>query len=144
MPTLTRNNHPFRSSLFVWATLSISLLASQPSRLVCAAEVPAKVVSVVVDYGDGVQKHFTALDWRDGMTVLDAMRGAEKHARGIKCELRGSGETAFLFKIDDMKNEAGGGRGWMFRVNGKLADRSLGVFPLQAGDAVLWKFEKYR
>ena len=77
-------------------------------------------------------------------TVLDAMQGAQKHPRGIKWELRGAGETAFLFKIDEMKNEAGGGRGWMFRVNGKLGDRSLGVFPLKAGDAVLWKFEKYR
>ena len=49
-----------------------------------------------------------------------------------------------LTDSDDLKNEGGGGRGWTYRVNGKLGDRSLGVFPLKAGDAVLWKFEKYR
>ena len=131
----------------VLASLVATALATGwtvPRTTARAAEEPAKTVSLAVDYGDGSQKQFTALAWREGLTVLDAVRAAEKHPRGIKCELRGSGDTAFLVKIDDLKNEGGAGRGWMFRVNGKLADRSLGVFPLQAGDAVLWKFEKYR
>lgn len=133
-----------RTEKLALLSLSILIAANGLGQSACAADESAKTVSLVVDYGDGVEKHFTALAWREGMTVLDAMQAAEKHARGIKFELRGLGETAFLTKIDDIKNEGGGGRGWMFRVNGKLADRSLGVFPLKAGDAVLWKFEKYR
>lgn len=147
------NNNPGRSTTWALnlrgnavyvAIVGLTFAVSVLPRQMLAADESAKTVSLVVDYGDGVQKHFTALEWREKMTVLEAVRQAEKHARGIKCEVRGSGETAFLVKIDDIKNEGGGGRGWLFRVNGKLGDRSLGVFPIQAGDAVLWKFEKYR
>jgi len=103
----------------------------------------AEHVKLVVDYGDGVQKHFTALPWKKGLTVLGATRAAEKHPRGIETKLRGSGETAFLMQIDDVTNEGGAGRNWVYRVNGKLGDRSAGIYPLDAGDTVLWRFQKY-
>jgi hypothetical protein len=77
------------------------------------------------------------------MTVLDAMKAAQEHPRGIKLQFRGSGATAFLTQIDDLKNE-GSGRNWIYRVNGELAERSFAVQKLEAGDAVLWKFEKSR
>jgi hypothetical protein len=76
------------------------------------------------------------------MTVLDAVRSAEKHPRGIKAEVRSSGSTAFLTQIDDVKNE-GSGKNWAYRVNGELGDRSIGIHKLQAGDAVLWRFQEY-
>lgn len=110
---------------------------------VLAADDAPPTVKVVIDYGDGVQKHFTALPWREGMTVRDALHAAQKHPRGVKFQERGSGATAFLTQLDDLKNE-GGGRNWIYRVNDQLADRSFAVFPLQVGDAVLWKFEKSR
>jgi hypothetical protein len=103
----------------------------------------AKHVTVIVDYNDGVQRHFTAISWKDGLTALDAMQAAAKHPRGIKFEFKGKGQTALLTKIDDLENE-GKGKNWLYRVNGKLADRSFGVFKLKAGDTVLWKFDKYR
>ena len=102
-----------------------------------------KIVAVVIDYGDGVQKHFTAIEWKTGITVLDAMRTAKAHPRGIRFEYQGDGATALLTTIDDLKNE-GKGRNWIYRVNGKLADTSFGVRELAAGDSVLWKFEAYR
>jgi hypothetical protein len=102
----------------------------------------ADTVKLVVDYGDGVEKHFTQLAYKKDMTVLDAVRTAEKHAHGIKAEVRSSGSTAFLTQIDDVKNE-GSGKNWVFRVNGKLGDRSIGIHQLQAGDAVLWRFQEY-
>lgn len=143
--SLRRLFGPARRGVLTLITAFVLLLPIGGDRAaIQAADEPATTVSLTVDYGDGAQKMFTALPWREGLTVLDAVRAAEKHARGIKCEVRGAGETAFLVKIDDMKNEGGGGRGWMFRVNGKLGDRGLGVYPLKAGDAVLWKFEKYR
>lgn len=100
-------------------------------------------VQLVVDFGDGVQKHFTNLAWKEGLTVLDAVKAAEKHPRGIEVKVRGSGAIAFLTQIDDVKNEGGRGRNWIFRVNGKLADRSCGVFPLKPGDTILWRFQEY-
>ncbi len=100
-------------------------------------------VTVTIDYGDGAQKRFTDIAWKKEMTVLDAMKVAEKHPRGIRMTYRGSGSTALLTKIDDLENE-GRGRNWIYRVNGELADRSFGIFELKPGDRVLWRFERYR
>ena len=102
-----------------------------------------KPVKLIVDYGDGVQKHFTALAWKKDMTVLDAMQMAAEHPRGITFEYRGRGSTALLVRIDNVKNE-GAGRNWIYRVNGKLADRSMGVWRLQPGDTILWSFAEYQ
>jgi hypothetical protein len=102
----------------------------------------AETVKLVIDYGDGTEKHFTRLEWKEGLTVLAATQLAEKHARGVKLKIRGSGETAFVTQIDDVANE-GRERNWVFRVNGKLGDRSSGIYKLSAGDTVLWRFQKY-
>ncbi len=128
---------------------------SQPSRrilLICfaslalavpiyssAAEPETKTVQLIVDFGDGVQKHFTKLEWKDGMTVLAAVQQAAKHSRGIKPAVQGSGEFTLLISIDDLKNE-GNGKNWLYRVNGKLADKSCGIQKLSAGDIVTWQF----
>jgi hypothetical protein len=124
---------------------SIALALAVPAigGAILVAQEPAAAVRLIVDYGDGVQKHFTALPWKAEMTVLDAMKAAQEHPRGVKLQYRGSGATAFLTQIDDVKNE-GAGRNWVYRVNDQLAERSFGVFPLKAGDTVLWKFEKGR
>ncbi len=112
-----------------------STMAAEPSA--------APVVKLVVDYGDGVSKHFTELPWKQGMTVFDALRLAAAHRHGIQFESRGSGETLFVTRIDDLTNE-GRGKNWVFRVNDKLAEASCAVSNLGPGDSVLWKFEVYR
>ncbi len=136
-------------SLPQWPTRNYGLYAamivacvSLGQPLLPAAE-PAATVRMVIDYGDGVEKHFTALAWQAEMTVLDALQAAKRHPRGIVFEHRGSGATTLLTKIDDVENE-GRGRNWLFRVNDELGDRSCGIFVLKQGDAVLWKFDKSR
>lgn len=127
--------------------LSIALIGCGTARTVSAQskklEDAPKRVRLVVDYGDGVQKHFTALAWHDGMTVLDAMQLAVKHPRGIKMKYRGKGATAFLTQIDELENE-GAKRNWIYRVNDKLGDRSFAIQTLKPGDTILWKFGEYR
>ncbi len=83
-----------------------------------AVESPARTVEMVIDYGDGVQVRFTALDWKEKMTVLDAVTAAGAHAHGVKSTIRGSGATAFVTQIGDVKNEGGGAksRNWLFSV----------------------------
>ena len=110
-------------------------------RLVAADK--TELVKLVINYNDGVEKHFTAIDWKPEMTVLDVMLAAKKHPRGIDFEYKGKGQTALLTKIDDVANE-GRGHNWLYRVNGKPGDRSMGVFVLKPGDTVLWKFDKYQ
>jgi hypothetical protein len=119
----------------------LTALAAGPA---CADDAPApQTVRLIIDYGDGVQKHFTALEWKDGMTVLDAMEEAQKHPRGMKFVHRGKGETAFLTRIDELENE-GRGRNWMYRVNGELAKKSFAILTVKAADTILWTFGEYR
>lgn len=128
------------------AGLGVAVLMLFASVAVPADEPAAETVKLVVDYGDGFQKRFTALPWVKGMTVLDVLNKAKAHPRGITFKHTGSGETAFLTQIDDVKNEGGGKdkKNWIYRVNDKLADRSCGVFAVKAGDEVVWKFDVYK
>lgn len=99
-------------------------------------------VPVVIDYRDGVEKHFTALAWKEGMTVLDVLNAAKASPHGITFTSTGSGETTFVTQLDDLKNEGARGsrRNWTYEVNGKLADRSAAVYVLKPGDQVRWSF----
>ncbi len=115
-----------------------------PPTASAAQEPQAKTVRVIVDYGDGVEKHFVALPWKSGMTALDALELASRHPRGVKFKYTGAEATAFVTEIDDLKNEGGGRRNWTYRVNDKLGDRSCGVAELKESDRVLWRFGKYR
>lgn len=109
-----------------------------------AKEPPAKLTTIplVIDYRDGVEKHFTAIAWKEGLTVLDALAAAKASSHGITFASTGSGETTFITQIDDLKNEGarGGKRNWTYEVNDKLADRSAAVYGLKAGDRVRWSF----
>jgi hypothetical protein len=101
-------------------------------------------IELAIDYGDGAEKRFTRIPWKEGMTVLGALDHAKRHPRGIRYEKSGAGESALLTGIDGLANEPGrDGRNWLYRVNGKLADKSFDAYVLSAGDVILWKFEKY-
>ena len=91
-----------------------------------------------------MQKRYSSLPCKKGFTVLDVLKVAEKHPHGLKFSYRGKGATAFLTQIDDLKNEGGGGKNWIYEVNGKVADRSFAVFQIKPSDKVLWKYRKYR
>lgn len=106
-------------------------------------DAPPARVQLIIDYGDGVEKHFTALPWHTGMTVLDALEAAQQHPRGIRFAYRGKAATAFLTRIDDVENE-GRGRNWLYEVNQVAATTSFATCALAAGDTVLWKFSDKR
>ena len=107
---------------------------------------PAKThVLLVIDYGDGVQKHFTGIEHKPGMTAMDAILFAKSHARGIKLDSTGKGETAFITAIDDLKNEGSGKdkKNWQFFINDEFATRGPGATPLKPGDTVRWVYDKW-
>lgn len=106
----------------------------------------AQTVQLVIDYGDGIQKTFGRIPWKEGMTVKDMMDVAKSGGHGIQYQFTGSGDTTFLTRIDDVKNEGGGAtaRNWVYSVDGKPADRSFGVYKVNAGADVVWKFDVYR
>ena len=103
----------------------------------------AKFVRLVIDYGDGSEKHFTQIRWKKEMTVLDVLKAAGQHPRGIAMKFRGKGPTTFLEQLDGVANQGGKGRNWVFRVNEKIGDRSFALFSVKEGDKVLWTFGKY-
>ena len=136
-------NQPSKSTRRWWFGLVlVATVCLSGGPQLAAADKP-ETVQLVVDYNDGVEKHFTAIAWNAGMTVMDVMLAAKKHPRGISFVHKGKGATALLTKIDDVENE-GSGRNWLYKVNGEPADRSIGIFELKAGDTVLWKFDKYQ
>lgn len=108
-----------------------------------AAPAPASI-RLTIDYHDGVQKVFTALPHRPGITVFDALTEASRHPRGIALESKGRGETAFVLAIDSLANQGGGKESlnWQFLVNGELAKRGAGVTELKPGDQVTWTFDR--
>jgi hypothetical protein len=99
-----------------------------------------ETASLVVDFGNGVRKEFAALAFRHGMTVGDLMREARKFRPGLQFSQRGSGAMGFVETLENVANEGGGGRNWLYSVNGQGATRSFDVETLEPGSAVLWEF----
>ena len=129
------------------AAVSLFLvLASLGAVSAFAQQAKPKTIRLVIDYGDGVEKHFTALRWSEGMTALDAMNRAKASPHGITFKYSGKGASAFLSKIDDLENEGGGanGKNWIYRVNDKLATKGLGIYKLKPSDVVKWRFEAFK
>jgi len=122
--------------------LLVALLFWQAWQSCLLAADPRPAVSLVVDYGDGVELRFRELPHRAGMTVLDALAAAGKHPRGVKFVQRGRGATAMITEIDGLRNDPSG-KNWLFSVNGKSAEVGSGAYELKAGDAVLWEFKPY-
>ena len=123
---------------------SVALMMSLTSSTARPQETTTKQLEIqlTIDYGDGFQKRFTKLKWSKGMSVMGALEAASRHKRGIRPRHRGTGDRVFIYQIDDLENEAGG-RAWLFYVNEKQGDRSAAVYPLKAGDTILWEFGTY-
>lgn len=136
MTTLCKHNAGSLLALLVFLHLTTPVPAAEPTAQ------SVKAVRLVVDYGDGVEVHFKALPWREGMTVVDALEAAQKHPRGIKYVQRGRGANAMISEIGGKKNE-GSGKNWIFSVGGKTADVGAGAYELKPGDTILWEFKAY-
>ncbi|MCA9186772.1 MAG: DUF4430 domain-containing protein [Pirellulaceae bacterium] len=144
----------FTSSLLLRATTMVLkasvALAVFGATVIHATEADEKhppeptVVSLTIDFGDGFQKRYVDIPWHEEMTVGSLLTHAQRHRRGIACDVRGRDATAMVLAIDNQKNEGSRGKNWIFRVNDKLGDRSFAATRIKAGDAVLWKFDDYK
>jgi hypothetical protein len=136
-----------RMGLLLAGLLVAAVLASRTQAAVKAdgAKKTTATISLTINFNDGVRKIFV-LPWTQDMTVLDAMNLAKAIPHGITFEYTGSGATAFLTKIDDVQNQGAGSdkKNWLYWVNDAFADRSFGVYKLDEGDCVLWRFDTYR
>jgi hypothetical protein len=121
------------------AFIGVCTAVNDPPAL---AQEAAASVRLTIDYGDGAQKSFTELRWKEKMTVFDALQAAEKHSHGIKVAFTGRGESVFITSIDDVANEGANGRNWRYSVNDQPARSSAGVMEVKAGDSIMWRFAK--
>jgi hypothetical protein len=124
-------------------TLALAAQATDaPARAAAGAD---KTIHLVIDYNDGVEKHFTRVPWKAGMTVLDTLQHAKSVPHGVDFEFGGSGATALVTRIDDLTNQRGAqGRNWLFWVNGEFAKKGCGVYELQPSDRVTWRFDEWK
>jgi hypothetical protein len=126
-----------RTRTLLWAAGCLLL-----SCMAVASAQERRTVKLFIDFGDGFEKRYSALPWREGMTVLDAMQQASRHPHGIEFKHTGAGKTAFLTAIDDAANEGQDGRNWIYHVNQDRGDRSIGVKQLSITDVVRWKYAR--
>jgi hypothetical protein len=126
---------PLTALAIIFCTLTVTDSQAQAQDAIAS-------VRLTIDYGDGVQKMFTALPWKEKMMVFDALKAAEKHSHGIKLAYTGRGETIFIIAIDDAANEGANGANWRYMVNDQPAGYSAGVAELKSGDAIVWRFGK--
>jgi hypothetical protein len=134
-----------RLRLGLAAMLAVAVGCTADTPVAAEPSPPGATVRMTIDYGDGVVKQFTALRWKEGTTVGEALREAARHPRGITFGQQGAGEQALLSSIDGLENEGGkrDAKNWIYYVNEQRGDRSFEVKQLSANDAVLWKFERY-
>lgn len=139
-----------RVPLFVTALFAsvLAIFASFPLLNIASAEnPPAATVRLIIDYGDGVEKHFNSIPWSDDLTVGSLMDSLSRTAppRGLAYAARGDGERAMLISIDGLAGEGAGKdkRNWLFWVNDTPGDRSFAVAALKSGDTVAWRFASY-
>lgn len=97
-------------------------------------------VSLKLDFGDGRQQEFSAIAWRNGMTVADLFQ----EVQGVTVKQEGVGAAAFLTGINGIRNEGAGGKNWLYEINGQTGDRSFAVCEIRPGDQVLWTFRASR
>jgi hypothetical protein len=121
---------------------ALAVLALCGSPHIAPAQEAAPSVRLIIDYGDGVQKTFQRIEWKEKLTVFAALQAAAKHPRGIKLEHSGSGESLFIKAIDDCENEGQGGRNWRYLVGGESGRVSAGIAEVKAGDEIMWHFAR--
>ena len=109
------------------------------------AELPAELqrdigtVQLKVDFGEDKRAKTIDVVCSEDSTVLLTLERAQ-NMKKLKFEFTGSGETAFIKSIDGVENEGADGKSWTYKVNGKLGDKSAGIFEVDPADEIEWTF----
>ena len=126
--------HSTRCPILVLTLLAVGCTRSAPEPV--DADAPAGTVTVVLKMPDGEQR-VEVPDVRSGETVLSVMERIESP----EVHYQGSGSSAFITRIGQISTSAS--EGWTFYVNGQWADRGPGVYQLQPGDTIQWRYGSF-
>jgi hypothetical protein len=82
----------------------------------------------------------TSVEFKEGDTVLSVTQRIVR-ARGIQISVTGANATAYVQGIDNLYEfDHGPLSGWEAFVNGQGLDRSAGVYSVQPGQAIMWRY----
>ncbi|MED0677133.1 S-layer homology domain-containing protein [Aneurinibacillus thermoaerophilus] len=102
--------------------------------------VPVKktiTLSVIGDSQRGVILPAQSVELKEGDTAYTVLR----RMLGNKVESRGSGATLYVEAIDGLGEfDRGPQSGWMYSVNGWFPNYSAGIYMLEDGDVVAWRY----
>lgn len=131
----------------VWLWLGVLLIAvtgceSQDVDSSPGKQLAAGSVTLEIDFHGRQENKKIQVPYSPNSTVLSILQQARDQG-DIEFVVAGAGETAFVRSIDGIENEQAAGDNWTYQVNRELAARSCGVFPLNTGDQILWRFGKY-
>jgi hypothetical protein len=102
-----------------------------------AEEAQTGQVTVRIAYGPDRVDEVSVQGIGAGTTVLEVMRKIEKPA----VEVTGSGANALVVGIGDLQQ--GNGEGWTYTVNDEFADRGAGVYEIEPGDVIRWRYGNF-
>ncbi|MCA9258366.1 MAG: hypothetical protein KDA61_04155 [Planctomycetales bacterium] len=100
------------------------------------------VVGLTIDFGNEIRREYDAIPWQEGMTVGDAMDQARLQRPAIQFSEVGQADQSLLISLEGVAGEGGGGRNWLYAVDGKHGETSFRVHPLRAGERILWQFRQ--
>ena len=134
-------------AVFSWVLITVFLFqpvaqALDPKPAAATTKTATTTVDLTIDFGDGFQRHYPKLDWKEGMTVFTALELAGNHKHGFKIVSTGKADLLLVTAIDEQKNE-GSGKNWLYEINSHLGDSSSAVAKLKGGDTILWRFGTY-
>lgn len=118
--------------------------ASEPTQPVPEPTEPKQTVTITINAPEvkGTIVPVTTVEMQNGDTVLSVTQRIVK-ARGFQISVTGSGATAYVQGIDNLYEfDHGPLSGWEIFVDGKALDRSAGVYGVQPGQAIIWRYTK--
>ncbi|MDQ0972364.1 cytoskeletal protein RodZ [Neobacillus niacini] len=118
--------------------------APEPAQAAPEPTKPVQTVTITITAPEvkGTIVPVTTVEMQDGDTVLSVTQRIVK-ARGIQIDVTGSGATAYIQGIDNIYEfDHGPLSGWEVFVDGKAIDTSAGVYGVQPGQAIMWRYTK--
>ena len=121
----------------------IVLIALSGFAMACERKAPvdgkAGTVRVAIITGETTQNHTTEVP--ASSTVLDAMQNLQTSG-ALTFGMQGAGTEAMIDAINGTRNGEDGPY-WIYAVNGKLADRGVGLLSANGGDQIRWCYLSY-
>ena len=118
--------------------------STEPTKPQAEPEKPKQTVTITIVAPDvkGTILPVTTVEMVQGDTVLSITQKIAKE-RGIQISVTGSRATAYVQGIDNLYEfDHGPLSGWEAFVNGKALDKSAGIYGVQAGQAIEWRYTK--